>query len=191
MLKCEVCGKSTGLLASIRGISHAQCETMPVFRGIDRGEFKSFDDDAEILLEHDEHCLAVVKGCAMVGFAPEAEDARGAAAGHDSKATAEGLVKKEVGSLFVTDRRVSFMGTFDARTILLSTIVDIRCSNDILTIVAGERQSASHFSMASPRRLQITAAVIKKLAELFNTNQRPIVFEGPRRTYGMQIAKVA
>ncbi len=188
MLKCEVCGKSTGLLASIRGVSHAECETMPVFRQIDRGEFKSFDDDAEILLEHDEHCLAVVKGCAMVEAPPEAvEDARGAP-GHDSKDTAKGLVKKEVGSLFVTDRRISFMGTFNARTILLSTIVDIRYSNDILTIVAGVGQSASHFSMASPRRLQITAAVIKKLAELFNTNQRPIVFEGPRRTYGMQAA---
>lgn len=181
MLKCEVCGKTKGLLASVMGVSHAQCDTMPVFRQIDRGEFKSFDDDAEILLEHDEHCLAVVKGCALVEAPPEA-------AGDDSKATAEGLGKKEVGSLFVTDRRISFMGTFDARTILLSTIVDIRYSNDILTVVAGEGQSASHFSMASPRRLEITAAVIKKLAELFNTNQRPTVFEGPRRTQGMQLA---
>ena len=189
MLRCEVCGKSTGLLGSIRGVSHAQCETMPAFRQIDRGEFKSFDDDAEILLEHDEHCLAVVKGCAMLEVSLEgAEDARGPAAGHNSKATAEGLVKKEVGSLFVTDRRIAFMGRFNATTILLSKIVDIRYSNDVLTIVAGEGQSASHFGMASPRRLQITAAVIKKLAELFNTNQRPIVFEGPRRRPGMQAA---
>ena len=69
MPKCEVCGKSKGLLGSFARVSHAQCQTMPVFRQIDRGEFTSFDDDAEILLENDEHCLAVVKGCALADVA--------------------------------------------------------------------------------------------------------------------------
>ena len=188
MMKCEICGKTKGFLASFTGVSHVQCDTMPVFRQIDRGEFRSFDDDAEILLEHDEHCLAVVKGCAMADPQAEPVEVQAEAASPDKEARKDGLVTRDVGSLFVTNRRMAFMGTFDARTIPLGTIVDIRHTHDTLMIVAGERQAASYFIMTSPRRIEITAAVIKKLAELLNTNQKPTVFEGPRRVPRLELA---
>ena len=190
MMKCEVCGKTKGFLASLTGVSHAQCDTMPVLRQIDRGEFRSFDDDAEILLENDEHCLAVAKGCALADPQTEpAEVGKGnGTPGPGSEARQDGLVTRDVGSLFVTNRRMAFMGTFDARTIPLGAIVDIRHTHDTLMIVAGERQAASYFIMTSPRRLEITAAVIKKLAELLNTNQKPTVYEGPRRVPRFELA---
>jgi hypothetical protein len=189
MLRCDVCGKATGWLASIKGVSHMGCQTMPRFRQIDRGEFKSFDDHAEILLEHDEHCLAVVKGCAMAGVNPQLDEAFVEAASATPGARADGLVKQDAGSLHITDRRISFIGTFNSRTILLSRVVEIRHSNDVLMIVAdGGNESASYFILETPRRLEVTAAVIKKLTDLAQSNQRPTVHAEPPRTEGMAFA---
>ncbi len=61
MANCEVCGRPTASWFS--RVSHVECETVPGPWHVERGEFKSFDNQAMILLERGENCLALVKGC--------------------------------------------------------------------------------------------------------------------------------
>src|SRR5579863_5142314 len=101
MQKCEGCGKSAGLWASITGLSHAKCKTISAFRQIARGEFESFDDEAEIILEHDEHCLAIVKRCEMADLYSNLGDKEGLveAASAIPGGRPDGLVRQDAGSL--------------------------------------------------------------------------------------------
>jgi|GEM_PF-6119946 len=186
MLKCEVCGKATGLLAALMRVSHVECATMPVLKQIDRGEFRSFDDQAEIILEHDEHCLALVRGCEMADPQPESENE--VPAEGSPGARPDGLVSRGIGLLHVTDRKICFMGRFNSRTILLTQLVEVRHQSEALIVVAGDHRAVSYFILESPRRVEVTAAVIRKLAELAQTNQKPTVHVPPEKFPQFQYA---
>ena len=177
MPKCNVCGKPGGWWGSFRHVSHAECETVPLLRQIDRGEFRCFDDDAQIILDHDEHCLAVVKGCRLADLPPDPKD--GAAVSDRAEAGANGRADKVSGALFITDRRIAYMGRFEARTIPLAGLVEVQHSTDALILVAGADRTF-FFVIAPPRRLEVTAAVIRKLAALAQARQKPTLFGEPQ-----------
>lgn len=186
MLKCEVCGKPTGFLAALMRVSHVECATMPVLKQIDRGEFKSFDDQAEIILEHEEHCLALVRGCEMADPQPQSENQ--APAEGSPGAQPGGLVSQGLGLLHVTDRKICFMGRFNSRTIPLTKLVEVRLQSEALVVVAGDHRAVSYFILESPRRAEVTAAVVRKLAELAQTNQKPTVHVPPEKVPQFQYA---
>jgi hypothetical protein len=188
MLKCDVCGRPTGLIAALLRVSHDECATMPLLKQIDRGEFKSFDDEAEILLEHDEHCLTLVRGCEMAGPSPEGEDLPEAAAGSKPGPRPDGLVSQGAGLLHVTDRKICFMGRFNSKTVPLAKVVEVRHQADALAVVAGDHRLTSYFILESPRRAEVTAAVIRKLTELAQTNQKPTVCLPPEKFPQFQYA---
>ncbi|HKS97708.1 MAG TPA: hypothetical protein VJV74_16455 [Terriglobia bacterium] len=167
-------------------VSHVECATMPVLKQIDRGEFRSFDDEAEILLEHEEHCLALVRGCEMADV--QAENGAQAADPPAPAGRPEGLVSQGFGLLHVTDRKVCFMGRFNSRTIPLVKVVEVRHQSEALVVVAGEHRSVSYFILESPRRAEVTAAVVRKLAELAQTNQKPTVHLPPEKAPQFQYA---
>jgi len=184
MATCQISSKPTGWLASLKGVSHTQCERNPILQQIEAGEFKSCDSQAVILLEQGEHCLAIVTGCEMADLPPSRFDAlRGADEdqgwedgwGVAEAATATRTRKPEGGTLHVTDRRICFIGGFHARTIPLSKVVEVRYANDTLKIVAEGSQCASYSIPETPRRLEIAAAVITKLQQLAHSNKRPKV----------------
>ena len=102
MANCEVCGRPTA--SWFTRVSHVECETVPGPWHVERGEFKSFDSQAMILLERDENCLALVKGC-------EIADA-GRAQGGVAVAIDEAL---ELARRFSTEESVQFVnGVLDA-----------------------------------------------------------------------------
>jgi hypothetical protein len=177
MPKCNVCGKPAGWWGSFKHVSHAECETLPLLRQIDRGEFRCFDDDAQILLDYDEHCLATVKGCRLADLPPDHKDV--AAVSDRSEAGANGRADKGSGALFITDRRIAYMGRFEARTIPLAGVVEVQHSTDTLILVAGADRTF-FFVITPPRRLEVTAAVIRKLAALAQAHQKPTVFGEPQ-----------
>lgn len=154
---------------------------MPTVHRINKGEFKAFDNQAEILLENDEHCLAVVKGCDMAGPHPHLEDdeALAEAVGSAPGARTDGLVKKDRGSLFVTDRRVSFLGIINSRTIPLQGVVEVNYSDDALMIVEEGGRAPYYFILNPARRVEIAAAVIRKLSELAQRHEHPTVLVDP------------
>ncbi|HEV2495359.1 MAG TPA: hypothetical protein VG204_20060 [Terriglobia bacterium] len=190
MLKCDVCGKATGLLAALMRVSHVECATMPILKQIDRGEFRSFDDQAEILLEHDEHCLAFVRGCEMADPDPALaeNEAPEATLSSTPGLRPDGLVSQGIGLLHVTDRKICFMGHFNSRTIPLGKIVEVRNQADVLAVVAGDHRLTSYFILESPRRVEITAAAVRKLTELARTNQKPTVHLPPEQFPQFQYA---
>ena len=148
---------------------------------MNKGEFQVFDNHAEILLEHDEHCLAVVKGCDLASPNPHLEDneALVEAASGTPGGRPDGLVKKDIGSLFVTDRRVSFLGVINSRTIQLEDVVEVNYSDDALMIVQEGGRAPYYFILNPARRVEIAAAVIRKLSDLAQRNERPRVLAAP------------
>ncbi|HLW78421.1 MAG TPA: hypothetical protein VKU44_02380 [Terriglobia bacterium] len=181
MLKCDVCGRPTGFWGTFSRVSHDQCTTIPTAHHINQGQFQSFDNKAEILLEHDEHCLAVVKGCDLAGPHPHLADneALVEAASACGAAREDGLVKQDTGSLFVTDRRVSFLGVFKSTTIPLEGVIEVNHSDDALMIVEDGGRAPSYFILNPARRVEITALAIRKLTDLVHRHERPAVIPEP------------
>ena len=196
MANCEVCGRPTA--SWFTRVSHVECETVPGPWHVERGEFKSFDSQAMILLERGENCLALVKGCeiadagrAQGGVAvaiAEARDTDDNYGGEDATDTDEEYIDeaemeevlarvpvRETGCLHVTTRRICFVGKFDSKTIPLSEVVEVHYANDTLKIIAGDSRSATYSNLGSPRGLEIAAAVIRKLTQLAHSKRRPKV----------------
>jgi hypothetical protein len=196
MANCEICGRPT--VNWFKRISHVECETVPGPWHVERGEFKSFNSQAMILLERDENCLALVKGCEIAdagrgqgGVAvaiAEASDTDDNYGGEDATDTDEEYIDeaemeealarvpvRETGCLHVTTRRICFVGKFDSKTIPLSEVVEVHYANDTLKIIAGDSRSATYSNLGSPRGLEIAAAVIRKLTQLALSKRRPKV----------------
>src|SRR5690348_2506470 len=145
MGKCLVCERPTGWFTRS---SHAECEAMQSPYHIARGEFTSCNSQAQLLLERDETCLAVVKGCEIadvaaisVGVASDAHKASASAGAGGSSAESESdgwndveegpKVQPKAGFLHVTTRRICFVGTFKEKTIPLSAVVEVHFANNI------------------------------------------------------------
>jgi hypothetical protein len=198
MANCEVCGRPTASWFS--RISHVECETVPGPWHVERGEFKSFDSQAMILLERGENVLALVKGCeiadagrgqggvAVAVATDEASDTDDILGGEAATDTDEAYIDeaemeealarvpvRETGCLHVTTRRICFVGKFDSKTIPLSEVVEVHYANDTLKIIAGDSRSATYSNLGSPRGLEIAAAVIRKLTQLALSKRRPKV----------------
>lgn len=177
MSNCQVCGKPAGWWGSLRSISRSDCKPFPADLEVNRGEFRSFDNDAQVL-EHEEHCLAVVKRCRLVEFPVDPADYRSTPASERARVRPDGLVEKDLGCLFITNRRVSFMGLSESRTIPLNDVLEILRSADTLTITTDTNRVV--FVLDSPGRLDAAAAVINKLAELLQNNQEPLIRSEPK-----------
>ena len=196
MANCEVCGRPTASWFS--RVSHVECETVPGPWHVERGEFKSFDNQAMILLERGENCLALVKGCEIadagraqggvavaIDEASDTDDVYGSEdatdtdeAYMDEADTEEVLARvpvRETGCLHVTTRRICFVGKFDSKSIPLSEVIEVHYANDTLKIIAGDSRSSAYSNLGSPRGLEIAAAVIRKLTQLAHSKQRPKV----------------
>ena len=160
MANCEVCGRPTA--SWFTRVSHVECETVPGPWHVERGEFKSFDNQAMILLERGENCLALVKGCeiadagrAQGGVAVaivEASDTDDIHDREDATDTDEAYMDegdmeevlarvpvRETGCLHVTTRRICFVGKFDSKSIPLSEVLEVQYANDTLKIIAGDK----------------------------------------------------
>ena len=135
---------------------------------VERGEFRSLNDQAEMILDERETCCIIVRGCFRANFYPRMAGQRGRPVRGSTLGEwrVDGLVRRDRGTLHVTDRRLCFLGLGGATSIPIKKVVQCQAMNDALKILAEGRQSASYFILEPGPALEVFASAIAKLAEL-------------------------
>ncbi len=133
---------------------------------IARGEFKSLNDQSEMLIDDGETLCMLIKGCWSTLFYARA-------AGRIMPGQAvrvDGIEKVDFGSLHITDRRVCFIGKGGGKTFRLKKLLQCETHGDTLHIVADGKGSSAYFIIEPPAALELAQAAILKLAERAKRN---------------------
>ena len=149
-----------------------------LMRQITMGVFKSLNHEAEIMLDEGETCCVIIKGCWNTLFYPRAAG-RVAPRQADRVTTltgirVDGLKKIDWGTLYVTHKRICFVGQGGAKTLALKKLLQCETRNDVLHITAEGRASSSYFIIESQEALELTSASILKLAALAKAGEKPL-----------------
>ena len=194
---CPICGKPRNLVASLfAGATHPQCakaqeqrlraeaaarqraeaerqreQYQQLAAQISAGVFKNLNREAEIFVEQGETCLAVIKGCWCTLFYARA--AGRVAPGQAIRV--DGLKKSDFGALYVTDKRICFVGKGGAKVLPIKKLLMCETYNDVLHLTPAGRASSSYFIMESKEALELTAACIRKLMALARDGKKPII----------------
>ncbi len=128
---------------------------------IARGEFKSLNDQSEMLIDDGETLCMLIKGCWSTLFYARA--AGRIMPGQEVKV--DELKKVDFGSLHVTDKRICFIGKGGGKTFQLKKLLQCETHGDTLHIVADGKASSAYFIIEPPAALELAQAAILKLAE--------------------------
>jgi hypothetical protein len=132
---------------------------------IERGEFRELPVPTEVVLQPEEKCYGQVRGCCRAQLYPTMVGRRARPIG-SSEVRHDGIVRKERGDLFVTQRRVFFVGPVASFEISLKRVLECSVAGDVLYIAVSGRSSGVRFIVPDAQYIQLVAALIRKLALL-------------------------
>lgn len=178
-LSCPICGKPRGFFAVLfEGARHPACirqreeEKKRAFEAmkaqIEKGEFKNLNDQADVLLDPKETCLVIIRGCSRALFYPVLV---GKLVHHplSTESRSDGLERKDSGTLYVTDRRILFVGQGGSNVIALKKVLQCSVNRDALSIAIEGRSAASYFILEAGPTIEIAEKTIMKLASLIRS----------------------
>lgn len=132
---------------------------------IERGEFKDIPVPSEIILQPEEKCYGQVQGCWFALLYPSIMGRSARPAG-STEIRKDGVVRKERGNLFITQQRVLFISPVTSRDFSLKRVLQCSVAGDVLHIATSGRSSGIRVIIPDSQSIQITAALIRKLAAL-------------------------
>lgn len=194
---CPICGKHRNLIAGLlAGAAHPECveaqaqrhRTEAVAREkaeadrqreqyrklmaqISGGVFKNLNQGAEIMLQQGETCCVVIKGCWGTLFYPRA--AGRVAPGQPVRV--DGLKKTDFGTLYITDKRICFVGQGGAKVLPIKKLLMCETYKDVLHLTPVGRTSSFYFIIESQHALELAGASIHKLAALTREGKKPTI----------------
>ena len=142
-----------------------------IIRKIESGTFKNLTSQAKMILNEGEICCVIIKVCWSTLFYPRA--AGRVMPGQTIRF--DGLKEKDLGTLYITNKRVCFIGKGGAKALSLKKLLQCETRGDVLHLTAEGRASSSYFIIESPQALELTGVAIRKLAAMAKAGQKLII----------------
>jgi hypothetical protein len=133
---------------------------------IAEGTVPALDAQCDIILAQGENCYGIVKGCWLAYFYPGLVGRAGRVlqGAEWVPVRPDALIKKHLGTLYVTNRRICFVGPARTAELPLGKVIQCSAQGDALHISSKGRVTNLHFILEPGPTVALTEALISKLS---------------------------
>lgn len=133
---------------------------------IAEGRLPTLDTQCDIVLAPGENCYGIIKGCWLAYFYAGLVGRAGRVLQGTEwvPVRPDALIKKHLGTLYVTSRRVCFVGPARTAELPLGKVIQCSVQDDAIHISSKGRLTNIHFILEPGPTVALTQALISKLA---------------------------
>ncbi|MGH7171017.1 MAG: hypothetical protein ACRELG_12125 [Gemmataceae bacterium] len=137
-----------------------------VMQMIRNGTLPAIDAQCDMILGPGESCYWIIEGCWNAWFYPGLVGRAGLVLQGTEWVSVrpDALVKKHLGTLYVTNRRICFVGTGRTAELPLKKVIQCTAQGDAVHISSKGRVTNLHFILEPGPAVALAQAVISKLA---------------------------